>query len=174
VHLGVVAIAVGLAASQGSATNERVRLKPGESAVVAGHRITYLGSSTTQSAQKATLRSRFEIHDGSDSLGVYTPAISTYPGVNQGIATPSVHVGLLRDVYLSLVAAPDDSNRVSVQVLVNPMVSWLWAGGLIMALGTLLCLVPKQRSSALGMSRAQPRDEGRDEPEPEVVAAATT
>ena len=120
VHLGVVMIAVALAASQGSATARSVQLKQGESATVAGQRITYLGSSVTQTAQKATLRSRFAIHDGGSSLGVYAPAISTYPNVNQGIATPSVHVGVLRDVYLSLVAAPDDSGRVSVQVLGEP------------------------------------------------------
>ncbi len=177
VHLGVVVIAVGLAASQGSASSRSVELSQGQSAVVAGERVTYLGSSVQQTAQKATLRSRFEIHEGGDSLGVYSPAISTYPNVNQGIATPSVHVGLLRDVYLSLVAAPDDSGRVTVQVLVNPLVSWLWTGGLIMALGTILCLVPKKRSASLGMSGAA-RDEGtspsgpRDEspePEPESV-----
>jgi cytochrome c-type biogenesis protein CcmF len=163
VHLGVVMIAIALAASQGSATSKSVVLSKGESATVAGNRITYLGSSLSQDAQKATLSSHFAIHEGSDSLGTYSPAISTYPNVTQGIATPSVHVGLVRDVYLSLVAAPDDSGKVTVQVLVNPMVSWLWLGGLVMALGTLLCLVPKKRSASLGLSAAAKR-RGAGEP----------
>ncbi|HEY1737660.1 MAG TPA: cytochrome c-type biogenesis CcmF C-terminal domain-containing protein, partial [Acidimicrobiia bacterium] len=176
VHLGVVVIAVGLAASQGSASSRSVQLAKGQSATVAGQRVTYLGSSVSQSAVKATLHSRFEIHDGNSSLGVYSPGISTYPGVTQGIATPSVHIGLARDVYLSLVAAPDDSGRVTVQILVNPLVSWIWTGGLVMALGTILCLVPKKRSASLAMSGAQrahidePDGDGAAPPaEPEAI-----
>ncbi len=186
VHLGVVMIAVALAASQGSATRRSVQLAKGESAVVAGNRITYLGSSVTQTAQKATLRSRFAIHDGSDSLGVYAPAISTYPNVTQGIATPSVHVGLARDIYLALVAAPDDTGRVTVQILVNPMVMWLWVGGAMMALGTVLCLVPQRRSASLGLSAAHraaggppspdagpPDGDADPEPEPDPEPASS-
>ena len=135
-----------------------MQLAKGQSATVAGQRVTYLGSSVTQSAVKATLHSRFVIHDGSVLLGKYSPAISTYPGVTQGIATPSVHIGLLRDDYLSLFALADDSGRVTVQILVNPLVSWIWIGGLVMALGTILCLVPKKRSASLAMSAAQRTD----------------
>ena len=39
-------------------------------------------------------------------LGTYAPAISTYPNSTEGIGTPSVHTGLVDDVYLTLVSAP--------------------------------------------------------------------
>jgi len=32
-----------------------------------------------------------------------------------------------------------------IGVVVEPLVSWLWAGGLLMAIGTLLALVPGRR-----------------------------
>ena len=34
--------------------------------------------------------------------GTYSPAISTYPNSTEGIGTPSVHTGLVEDVYLTL------------------------------------------------------------------------
>ncbi len=144
VHVGVVLIAVAITASQGSAIKQELRLSRGQSGVVAGQRITYVGSSRSVTAQKSTLRSRFAIHDGDDNLGVYTPEISSYRNANNGIGTPSVHSGLLRDVYLQLAAAPDERDRVTVQVAVNPMILWLWLGGLVMAFGTCVCLTPKR------------------------------
>ncbi len=146
VHTGVVVIAVAIAASQSWGTRREVRLAPHQTVVVAGHSITYLGSSVTESAQKNTLKARIRVRHGGDDLGVYAPAISTFPGSNQGIGTPSVHVGLTYDVYLSLLNAPDDSGRITLQVLVNPLILWLWIGGAVMALGTLLCLMPTRKA----------------------------
>ncbi len=145
VHVGVVLIAMSIAASQGAATRRELQLVTGSSGVVAGHRITYLGATTNQSAQKSTLSARFRIAYDGDDLGVYAPSLSSFRNANNAIGTPSVRTGLLRDVYLSLVAAPDEQGRVTVQVAVNPMVMWIWIGGGVMALGTVLCLVPKRR-----------------------------
>ena len=43
---------------------------------------------------------------GGNDLGVYAPAISTFPNFNSGIGTPSVRTGMLQDVYLTLVSSP--------------------------------------------------------------------
>ena len=43
-----------------------------------------------------------------DDLGVYAPAVSTFPSSTDGIGTPSVRTGLLRDVYLTLVSSPNE------------------------------------------------------------------
>jgi cytochrome c-type biogenesis protein CcmF len=75
---------------------------------------------------------------------VYTPAISSFPNSDGGIGTPSVHTGILRDVYLTLVSSPT-SGRVTLGVAVNPLVVWLWLGGLVMAFGTAVALVPTRR-----------------------------
>ncbi len=149
VHVGVVLIAVAIAASQGSAVKRELQLARGQSGTVAGQTVTYLGSETVTTPQKATLSARFNIHDGSDDLGTYAPSLSTFPNAQNAIGTPSVRSGLQRDVYLLLVAAPDDHGEVTVQVAVNPMILWLWLGGLTMAFGTVVCLIPKRRVSAV-------------------------
>ncbi len=145
VHTGVVVVAIAIAGSQSWGTRREVQLKKNQTVTIAGHQLTYLGSSIVRSPQKATLKVRVHVRHGGDDFGVYAPAISTFPGSNQGIGTPSVHVGLLNDVYLSLIEAPDDQGRVTLQVGINPLMMWLWLGGGIMAFGTLLCLVPAKR-----------------------------
>lgn len=145
VHAGVVLIAVSIAASQGSSTTRQLQLHEGDSRVVAGHTITYLGSKESRSDVKSTISSRFSIVYDGEKLGEYAPSIASFKGARAGIGTPSVRPGLFRDVYLSLSNPPDDGGVVTVRVSVNPMMLWLWVGGLVMAVGTLLCLVRKKR-----------------------------
>ncbi len=109
VHLGVVMIAVVLAASAAYGANRDVRLARGDSATVGGYTLTYLGSSRSNSDQKRVLTARVRVSKGGDVIGVYTPSISTFPNSTDGIGTPSVHTGLADDVYLTLVSGEDDA-----------------------------------------------------------------
>ncbi len=144
VHAGVVIIAIALGVSSGYSIRREVSLQAGESAKVAGYTFTYLGRTEHADAQKATVTARVRIRDGAHSLGVYAPAISSFPNSTEGIGTPSVHTGILRDLYLTLVSSPT-SGRVTLGIAVNPLVAWLWLGGGVMAFGTAVCLVPSRR-----------------------------
>lgn len=145
VHVGIVCIAVALASFSAFTTKRDVHLARGQSATVSGYTVTYLGTRTDRSAQKTSIKALVRIHDGSSDLGVYAPAISTFPGTNEGIGTPSIRTGLLRDVYLTLVSSPTQQGRITLGVGINAMVVWLWMGGLILALGTAVALSPRLR-----------------------------
>jgi cytochrome c-type biogenesis protein CcmF len=158
VHVGVVVIAVGLAASSGYTTKEEVRLRRGESATVEGYTVTYLGSERTTTAQKTSVAARVRVERGGDDLGVHAPAISSFPNSMNGIGTPSVRTGLLRDVYLTLISTGGESGRVTLGVQISPLVLWLWVGGGIMALGTAVALVPAPRRRVLPVVAPTPAE----------------
>ena len=109
VHLGVVIIAVAFAASQSFAHQGEFRLSPGDSAVVAGHEITYLGVETVEHPQKVVVRARVRV----DGDGVFTPALNRFQFGGQAIGTPSVRVGFADDVYLALLALPGEEGSVT-------------------------------------------------------------
>ena len=145
VHAGIVCIAVALASFAAFTTRREVELARGHSATVSGYTITYLGNRTEKSPQKTSVSVLLRIHhDGSD-LGTYAPAISTFPGTPDGIGTPSVKTGLLRDVYLTLVSSPNEKGRITIGVDINAMVVWLWIGGAVIALGTGIAISPELR-----------------------------
>jgi cytochrome c-type biogenesis protein CcmF len=156
VHVGVVVIAVALAASSGYTTRREVNLQRGEATSVRGYTVTYLGPRLEQSEQKTSVKARLRLERGRDDLGVYAPAISTYPNFNSGIGTPSVRTGWLQDVYLTLVSSPTETDSVTIRVQVNPMVMWLWVGGTIMAAGTALALIPARRTRRVTVPARQP------------------
>ncbi|MBA2326320.1 MAG: heme lyase CcmF/NrfE family subunit [Actinobacteria bacterium] len=168
VHVGVVLVAVAIASSSSYSTKREVRLRSGESATVRGYTVTYLDSDRERSGQKTTVSAQVRVERGGDDLGVYAPAISTFPNSTSGIGTPSVHTGLREDVYLTLVSSPNERGRVTIGVAVNPLILWLWIGGGVMALGTLIALAPslqrpfrrREPTPAVGLRRQN--DEERE------------
>jgi cytochrome c-type biogenesis protein CcmF len=165
VHLGVVMVAVALAASQGYATHQEVSLARGESARVGDYQLTYLDTSVTRTPQKTRVAADVEIRRGDDRLGVLRPSLAIFPGATSAIGTPSVRSTPVEDLYLTLVSSPNDAGTITVGVFINPMVVWLWTGGGVMVAGTLLAAWPKRRRSATPRLRtAHPA-----EPKPERV-----
>jgi cytochrome c-type biogenesis protein CcmF len=176
VHLGVVLIAVAFAASSSYRHEREVTLTPGATATLAGHTVTLEGSESRVETQKTIVQARLRVDGGS----VYAPSLATFPGGSQAIGTPSVRSGLTNDVYLALLTAPDENGAVSVRIVVEPLVLWLWIGGAVMAVGTVLAAFPGRRrlptapASALGdlATGREPVDLALDEPrEPAEVGS---
>jgi cytochrome c-type biogenesis protein CcmF len=151
VHLGVVLVAVALVASGSYARAGEFRLRPGQSARLAGHTVTYVGMTSASSSRKQVSTARVRIDGGR----VYEPALTQFPFSSQAIGTPSVRSRLLDDVYLRLVATPGDPGGAAViGVIVQPLIIWLWMGGAVMALGTALAGWPRRRRGGRGQRRA--------------------
>ena len=143
VHLGVILIAVAFAASTAYGHRAEFTMKPGQSAAVAGHHITFLGLHTETHPNRTSLVANVRVDGGK----VYSPQISNYqadPG--GGIGTPSVRSTLIDDVYLTIAIAPQNPGDPTViGVTVQPLIIWLWIGGGLVALGTLLAIAPGRR-----------------------------
>jgi cytochrome c-type biogenesis protein CcmF len=165
VHLGVVLIAVGFAASSSYGHRAQFRLAPGESARLSGHTVTYLGTRTVDHGNKTTLSARVRVDGGK----VYEPALHQFPFGSQAIGSPSVRSGPLSDVYLTLVVPPDDGGAAVIGVNVQPLVSWLWTGGGVMAFGTLLAAWPGRRRRRRTPVQPEPQPVAAEEPVPVVL-----
>ena len=140
VHLGVVLVAVAFAASQSYVRQAEFDLEAGQPATFAGHEIVYVGSAVI-AHENRTERVAFVRVDDAKTYG---PAIATYPFASQTIGIPSVRSTLRDDVALSVLSFPEEAgaDRVILRVTVQPLVAWLWLGGIVMAAGTGLSLVP--------------------------------
>ena len=139
VHLGVVLVAVAFAASQSYVRQAEFDLEAGQPATFAGHEIVYVGSAVI-AHENRTERVAFVRVDDAKTYG---PAIATYPFASQTIGIPSVRSTLRDDVALSVLSFPEEAgaDRVILRVTVQPLVAWLWLGGIVMAAGTGLSLV---------------------------------
>ncbi len=170
VHLGVVLIAVAFAAASSYATSKELRLAEGQSGSVAGHTVTYLGMNPpVETGQKTVFSAKVRIDGGQ----VYEPALNRFPNATQTLGTPSVRTGLTEDVYLTLVVAPKGAaDPAVIGVIVQPLVAWLWIGGGVMAVGTVLAAWPGERRRRPTQPASRPTAESPSAPpaEPEVPA----
>jgi cytochrome c-type biogenesis protein CcmF len=142
VHLGVVMVAVALAASSSYDREAELTLSRGESARAAGHELTYLGTETERQENKTVIRARVRV----DGDRVFEPALNRFDFGETGIGTPSVRSTLRQDVYLALLDLPDGADgQVVLRVIVQPLVVWLWIGGGVMLVGTVLAAFPGRR-----------------------------
>lgn len=167
VHLGVVVVAVAFAASSAYGHRREFRLLPGESATLAGHTVTFLGSRTVRHPNRVAVVADVRVDGGA----VERPAINRFPYATQAIGTPAVRSGPAGDVYLTLVSAPRSPGSPAVlAVVVQPLVMWLWVGGGIMVVGTAMAAVPGRRrrptEAASAPTGAQPAGERPRRPEP--------
>ena len=138
VHLGVIIIAVALAAANSHQRTAELRLKPGQSATVLGHTFTYNGVAHTEDKTTAQLKARVLV----DGKREYRPAQTVFLASGTLVPTPSVRTGFASDLYLTLENRPADDGDAIIKVLVMPLALWLWVGGLVMFGGTFLAAFP--------------------------------
>ena len=141
-HIGVALLAFGFIASTSFSEEGEFQLRPGDQGSVAGHEVTFVEIVDEMDGPNRVVRALINV----EGRGIYAPAITQYPTFGRPIATPSVATSFVDDVYLSLIAIPEEgSDLVVIRVLVEPLVAWIWVGGLVIAGGTLLAMVPGRR-----------------------------
>jgi len=168
VHLGTIVVAVALASSQSFTTQGEFRLEQGESARVAGHTFTYVGNRVVETATRREVRAEVRLEDGR----TFEPANHHYVATGQAISRPSVRVGPFEDLYLNLTREPTaEDPSIRLRVFVQPLVVWLWIGGVIMVVGTFLAMVPAVRRRRGAGTDDPDASEPDDAPEPDGAPA---
>ena len=146
VHLGVVIIAVAFAASTSYVRQAEFTLQPGQSASFAGHTLTFEGTNAKAESAKTITQALVRI----DGTGPWAPSLNRFANGSQTIGTPSVRSTLTDDVALSVIDIKGtDPAVLTLRVTVQPLIIWLWIGGAVMALGTLLAVFPGRRRDPL-------------------------
>jgi len=142
VHLGIAVIAVGIISSQLYQVQREVTLPIGSSFTVGRYTITSLGLVETQIPGARVDTARLQVSEEGGASWDAEPAKVFYTNFND---QPATHVAIatrrLEDVYLVLSGWGDDGT-VSIVATLNPMVSLIWFGGIIVLLGAGVSLWP--------------------------------
>ena len=139
-HLGMVVLVVGVAGSHFWQQEKDVSLRPGARVSVAGYTLTYTGAERRQLADHAELVGAMRLGDQT-----LEPARATYAGLGgQSLTHVAISSTPIADVYVVLAGLNPDGSA-AFQIFVNPLVSWIWAGGAIIILGVVLGNVGERR-----------------------------
>jgi cytochrome c-type biogenesis protein CcmF len=145
VHLGVILLLVGITGSYGFKQElDQQRLTKGQSLTIGKYELTYTGFSTYDTNEKTVGTATFEIKEGGKVIGSVSPVREFYFNKDQPWTRVDRDSNLIRDVYVSLLQYSDNGAEVLIKVDINPLVSWLWVGGFVMALGALIAIWPSR------------------------------
>ena len=141
VHIGVILIAVAVTGSSAYKQQDEVTLARGETAEMFGYALTYEGPlAAEEEGRRISQIAQVSVKQDGRDLGVMEPRINNYVTTGMVIGTPAVRTTLRQDLYLSVLQL--DESRAIFKVIIEPMIFWLWFGGGVMALGTIIAAWP--------------------------------
>jgi cytochrome c-type biogenesis protein CcmF len=155
IHVGVVMAAVGIAASSAFKIEAQHTVRAGESFDVGAYTLTYKGMRSTDSPHMAAMLAEVDVTRGGQPIATMFPEKRFYKRQQQPTTEVALRSTLRDDLYLVLGNYDDATGNVTLLVFVNPLVTWLWLGGIVMLLGTMIVMSPtaaEQRALAAAMA----------------------
>jgi cytochrome c-type biogenesis protein CcmF len=144
VHFGMVMIFVGVLGSSVFQKEAHGPLKPGESLALGPYSLKLRGVEDKPVANAQHTRAILDVSRGDKYLGPAYPAKAMYFKSQQPMTEIALRTTPAEDLYLILGGVNEDGSA-SIQAYINPLVSLIWAGGLVMVLGTLIALADRMR-----------------------------
>lgn len=143
IHLGIVMIALGIIGDAYFKEETQGTINVGQSLSVGGYSLRFDGLKT---------------YPGSDGRDIYDASTSLYKGdrlirslhprrdffitQNQPVTVPGVYSTPGADVYTLLLDWGDGGTSATFKIYINPLINWVWIGGIVMILGTLIAAWP--------------------------------
>ena len=143
VHLGVVLIIMGIAGSMTYSLEREVTLALKEHLTLGHYLIQFEGLKGEQQPTHFRVEGAFRVFHGGDEVGVLSPALKFFPTQQSPVGRAVHRSSISDDIYLILSGFSElDKNQATLKVLVRPLVVWIWIGGFVIVLGTLVAILP--------------------------------
>jgi cytochrome c-type biogenesis protein CcmF len=147
VHVGIMLIFFGFA-GDGFKLDEQLLMKPGQQATVGRFTIRHDALRLTDDGQKQMITGHFTVfEDGREVDRMYPAKWYFRKHEEQPTTEVAIRRRLSEDLYLVMPAFDLKDQSASLQVVVNPLVNWIWVGFGVMALGTFIALLPERALS---------------------------
>jgi cytochrome c-type biogenesis protein CcmF len=150
VHAGIVLMFIGFT-GRAWAIDHEASMAPGDSAKVGDYTLTFQGPRMEVDQTKRMVFADVQVEKAGKVVGVYSPAKFIYkrsPGM------PTTEVALMRtfkdDLYMVVGMVSPETKRASFQFHVNPLVSWIWVGVLVLIFGASVSLWPELSTKEVG------------------------
>ncbi|HEX8725883.1 MAG TPA: heme lyase CcmF/NrfE family subunit [Gemmatimonadaceae bacterium] len=155
-HLGVLLVALGIAASQSFRREREATLEPGQSITVSGHTARLKEVWGRQEPQRAVIGATMEVVENGKVVATADPRMNFYPTQSAPVPTPQVISSISGDLYFNLMAFDQNGSHATVKLIVQPLVPWIWFGGGVVVLGAIIGVFPKRKRRTVPATARQP------------------
>ena len=146
VHFGMVLVFIGIA---GSAFNKdfQMDMSPGQSLTIGPYTILCQNFDQVANENYQSERATLEVFRGGHSVMMLYPQRRLYLASQVTETMVAVQSSPLRDLYVVYAGRNPDTGKPVIHAYLNPLVKWIWFGGVVVVLGTGLAMLPNRRAA---------------------------
>lgn len=140
VHLGVIMIFVGITGSSAFQKEKLAVLQRGEFLNIGDYSLHYQGLVDQSTEHAQIIAAEFQVSKNGRIISTMLPSKQIFPN-HDPVSEVDIRQTLKEDLYLIL-SSWDEQEQVTIKALVVPLIGWIWIGGTVMIIGTLIAIGP--------------------------------
>ena len=146
IHVAVVMIFIAITGTSLFRQEKQVTLNQGESFEIGGYTLRYNGLEQRDTPHIAYLMANLTVFSNGKPVDTLKPEKRFYKKPEQPTTEVAIRSTLGSDLYLVLGSYDEDTKMATVLAYLNPLIGFLYWGGLVLALGTLVVIWPAPRA----------------------------
>jgi cytochrome c-type biogenesis protein CcmF len=159
IHFSIILIVIGITGSQAYQSEVQVALAKGETIEVEGYTLAYREGTFRQvdeGGNKEVNAVLLDVYSGERKLATIRPERNWHSNVESWVSEVALRSNLKEDLYVVLAGLESDG-LAALQILVTPLVIWLWIGGAVLLVGTLVATWPTRAGDGRSGDAGKPR-----------------
>ncbi len=155
VHMGMVFVFIGLA---GAAFNRDIQkdMRQGDSLQIGPYTLVLQGFDTKPEKNYTAQRLLVEVlQDNKPTMMLY-PEKRRFSTTEENGTMVAIYSTLKEDLYVVYAGTSPDTQLPVIHAYLNPLVKWIWFGGVVVVFGTLVAMLPNRRAVLVLAAAPQP------------------
>jgi len=142
-HGALGILVIGITASSAWRVEMIQLMKPGETVSAGGYTLTFSGAVPIKGPNYEGIQGQFTVTRDGNEVTVLRPEKRRYPAEGDSTTEAGILTTIGGDLY-AVLGDPSENEAWSTRIYFNPLVAWIWAGALFMALGGMISLTDRR------------------------------
>jgi cytochrome c-type biogenesis protein CcmF len=144
IHMGVLVMAFGVVGSTFFQQETQLRMETGDVVSLGDYTMTFEGVTRYPGPDDLIItEANVAVYDNGEYIRNLQPRTELYTRSGQPMTIPKARSTIAEDFYVLLVNWEETSESVAtLRLYLNPLINWVWAGGVIFIIGTLIAAWP--------------------------------
>lgn len=157
IHLGVLVMAYGIIGVELFQLETQRQFQVGDTVSLGRYEVQFLGVEQRPGPDDLIITEAVvDVYDNGRFVTTLYPRRELYTRTGQPMTIPHARSTFFEDFYLLLAEQPTTPTAATLRIFLNPLINWVWAGGFIFVLGTLIAAWPdpvEDKITAVGARR---------------------
>ena len=127
---------------------QEVSMTPGQTTSIGDYTIRFEGLNTFATESRQVTAATLSLLNAGKVVDIMVPEKFTHRKHDSPVTEVSIRTTPLDDLYIIL-AGWEADGTAAFRFIVNPLMVWMWVGGIVMVLGSIFAFWPDRRERAL-------------------------